>query len=314
MYGYFDVDGACLKNNERRVFHSYYCRLCYCLWNRGGQPARYLTTYDATVYNLILAIAMEEERPPFFPCERIKTGNKKHFRGDAVGNLIADLSVIGFYIKVRDNETDGDKLKARCAKLLFGRLFKKVLSEHGTVYEEAYKLIQEMDRVQKEGAPIDVVLSKYAEAMEYGFRASFKVEEKYYKCINRIARWILLIDMIDDYDSDKKKGRVNSLLREDADTIQEYFEKYYWEFIPLVRGEMEELKKALDDVYSQKTEWVVVNKILRHSMATLVPNILSGKDVAFHYFSNTCTKNKRMVEEDLIKKRYEKSTINNKSN
>ena len=106
MYGYFDLIGACLKNNERSVFNSYYCRLCYCLWNKGGQKARYLTTYDAAVYNLVMAVAGKDERPPCFDCERIKTNNKKHFKDDPIGYIIADLSILGFATKAKDNAAD----------------------------------------------------------------------------------------------------------------------------------------------------------------------------------------------------------------
>jgi hypothetical protein len=284
------------------------------LWNKGGQTARYLTTYDATVYNLVVAIAGGDECPPLFSCERVKTNHKKYFKDDAIGNLIADLSLIGFAIKVKDNETDGDKAKAFFAKLFVGNVIKKTIKEKKELYEKSYEAILKMDALQVANAPIGEVLEAYGEAMASGFRAYFDFEEKYFYCIKRIARWVFLIDMFDDYEKDVKKNNPNSLKKEGCNTINELFEKYYWEIVPFVRAEIEELKKALYDIRNDKIEWVVLNKIVRHSMATTIPDILNGVDVSYHYFSNTCMKNVRAIEKKRIIKKYEKDSVNNKSN
>ncbi|MBO5223657.1 MAG: hypothetical protein J6C23_04005 [Clostridia bacterium] len=314
MYGYFDPDKVFLKNNERNVFNAYYCRLCYCLWNKGGQPARYLTTYDAAVYNLVVAVAGSDQRPPLFACERIKTKNKNYYKEDKLGNLIAELSLIGFYIKVKDNETDGDKAKAFWAKLLFGRLMKKTVENNKEVYAKSDADIVKMDTIQQAGAPIEEVLSAYADAVVNGFRRYFDFDEKYFDCIRRISRWVLLIDMFDDYNEDVKRNLPNSLKREGCNTLSELFDKYYWELIPLVRKEIEGMKEALYNICDGSTEWIVLNKILRHSMATLIPDIINGKDISYHYFRHTCIKNLRSIEYKRIREKNEKNSAYNKGN
>lgn len=314
MYGYFDTVKAYLRNNELSVFNSYYCRLCYCLWNKGGQPTRYLTTYDATVYNLIVAIAGGDERPPFFSCERVKTNHKNYYKDDKVGNLIADLSLIGFAIKIKDNETDGDKAKAFFANLLFGRVIKKAIDRNKELYEKSYESILAMDALQQSGASLEVVLEAYGEALVYGFKHLFDIGEKYLHLIKLVARWVFLIDMFDDYNDDVKKKRPNTLIKEGCNTISELFDKYYWEIVPFVRREAENMKKALCDIRDDSSEWVILNKILRHSLATLVPAIINGEDVSYHYFRHTCVKDMKSNERKRILKKYEKDTANNKSN
>ena len=314
MYGYFDSDKAYLRNNESNIFKSYYCRLCYCLWNKGGVSARYLTTYDATVFNLVVAIAGADERPPLFPCERVKTHNKKYFKEDKVGNIIADLSMYGVAIKIKDNEADGDKAKAFWANFFVGKALKKAINNNKEDYEKAVEDIRRMDTLQQNNAPIEEVLEAYGLSVENGFRRAFNLEEKYLYCIKRIARWVLLIDMFDDYNKDFPRKSPNSLRKEECPTIDKLFEKYHWEIIPLVRKEIDELKNALLDIRNDMTEWVVLNKIIRHSMATLIPDILNGKDVSYHYFKSTCLKNVRSIQHKRIVKKYEKDTTNNKSN
>lgn len=287
MYGYFNYKNVYLRNNERTVFTCYYCRLCYCLWNKGGQKARYLTTYDATIYNLVLAIAGLDTCPPSLPCERIKTNNKKYFKSDEMGNLIADLAIIGFAIKVKDDEVDGDGKRAFFVNLLFGKLLKTTVKNHRDLFEKSYAAIVAMDKLQSENAPIEDVLNSYGKIMEDTFHYYFDVEEKYLRLFNVIARWIFLIDMLDDYNDDVKKKAVNSLYREDSATVTELFQKHYYELIPIVQSVGNDLKKSLQDIKCKKVEWVVLNKILRHSLATLVPDILAGLDVRFHYFKDT---------------------------
>lgn len=314
MYGYFNLIESCLKNNEKVVFNSYYCRLCYCLWNKGGQKARYLTTYDATVYNLIMAVAGQDNRPPCFVCERIKTNNKKYFKDDPIGYIIADLSILGFIIKTRDNEADGDRLKAFFANLLFHKLFKKTISSNQSLFEASCSTIAEMDKLQQANGSIEEVLSLYGLTMENSFRHFFDAEDIYFNCINRVARWTFLLDMIEDYDDDYRLHRPNSLMQEDSKTIAELFNKHYFELIPFFRKEMDELKKALLTIKNDTVEWIVLNKLVRHSMATLIPNVLNGKDISFHYFKNT---HLQIVNHFKIKKtakKYEKNSTNFKSN
>lgn len=309
MYGYFDYKRSYLRNNERAVFTCYYCRLCYCLWNKGGQAARYLTTYDATLYNMVLALAGVDTRPPYLPCERIKTNNKKRFRDDEMGNLVADLSIIGFAVKVKDDETDGDGKRAFAANLFFKKLIKKTTERHRELYERSYASIVAMDGLQRQHAPAEEVLSAYGKIMEESFGYFFDLEEKYLHTINLLARWSFLIDMIDDYDDDVKNKAVNSLYREDSPTVKILFERHYCEMIPIVRRVMDELKSAVREIASEEAEWMILNKIVGHSLATLIPDILAGKDVRFHYFRDTVSSWKRIRKNKRLRKKYEKDPV-----
>ena len=308
MYGYFDYRNAYLRNNERVIFTCYYCRLCYCLWNKGGQKARYLTTYDATLYNLILAIAGLDSCPPSLPCERVKTNNKKFFKDDKIGNLIADLSVIGFAVKVKDDQTDGDGKKAFIANLFFKKLMNKTVNAHRELYDREYASILELDRLQRENAPIQDVLNIYGNTMEDAFRSFFDLDEKYLRVVNALARWSFLIDMIDDYNKDVKNGAVNSFFQEDSPTVQTLFEKHYYEFIPVVQKVRDELYESVQEIACEKTEWIILHKILSHSLATLVPDILTGKDVRYHYFRDTVAAWKRIKDKRKFEKKYEKNS------
>ena len=309
MYGYFNPLKVCLRNNELAIFNAYYCRLCYCLWNKGGQRARFLTTYDAVVYNLVLTIAGADTTPQTLPCQKIATSHKKMYRSDENGNLLADLSVLGFAIKVKDNRADGETFKAFMANFLFGGLCKKTEKKYTDLFAHCDASIAEMDRMQAAGAPIGDVLSAYAATMEYAFRQFFKAEDKYFTLINLIARWTFLIDMVDDYDEDVKKKRVNSLIRPDSPTRDVLFDKHYTELLPFFRAEEEALRDAINAIRCEMPEWLVLHKILRHSLATLIPDILCHEDVRFHYFRDTYLRCRKAKAEKRINKKYEKNPM-----
>ena len=65
MYGYFRPHNSYLTSAETNVFHSHYCRVCYCLRLIGGQACRFCTTYDAAVYSMIINLQKGEDNPPF---------------------------------------------------------------------------------------------------------------------------------------------------------------------------------------------------------------------------------------------------------
>lgn len=309
MYGYFDYKKAYLRNNEQEIFSCYYCRLCYCLWNKGGQKARYLTTYDATVYNLILAVAGADERPQHFPCQRVRTTNRNFFKDDVMGNLMADLVILGFAVKVRDNRADGDTVKAFFADLLFKKLMDKTVTKYKEFFDKSYAAICEMDKLQSADAPAEEVLSAYGKIMENSFRHFFSLDEKFFRLINATARWIFLIDMIDDYDDDIKHNAVNSLIRKDCSTVRELFDRHYNELLPLIQSQSRDLQQALSDVRCEKAEWTVLSKVIRHSTATLVPDILSGKDVRYHYFKNTLAIWRGVFSSRRVIRKYEKDPL-----
>ena len=310
MYGYFDLKDVCLSAGERHVFSCYYCRLCYCLWNKGGHAARYLTTYDATVYNLIIANAGFDSKPKSFNCQRILTGNKKHFKDDEVGGLIADLGILAFALKVRDNADDGDKGKAFIANLLFGRLFKKEIKKYPEVYEQGYQSIKELDAAQKANAPVDEALEIYGSTMAKTFKSFFPLEEKHLMAIDHLARWTFLVDMLDDYDKDFASGALNSFKREDSPTRQDLFDKHYDEILPIINKECLALRKAIDEIRSPRVEWYIVEKIVAHALENVIPGILEGKDVRYHYVRDTIANWKRARKNREVTRNYEKGPVN----
>ena len=127
MFGYFRPYHSNLTNSEKRLFESYYCRICYCLRILGGQLARFFTTYDGAIYSMIVDLQTKESNPPHLACERFGTKNLKYFENDEIGLKVARLSLISFGEKIRDDEIDKNYFKAKLGSLLFAKTIKKAV-------------------------------------------------------------------------------------------------------------------------------------------------------------------------------------------
>lgn len=315
MFGYFRPKDSYLRSDENRLFHAYYCRLCYCLWALGGQKSRFFTTYDVAVFNLVIAIAGLDKRPEYVPCQRFKHHNRDKYKDDHVGNLLAELSVIAFAIKIQDDIDDEGTFKAKLAAKVFSKPTKKVKAKHGELFSKGVECTKEIDRLQKNGAETNVVLDVYGQMMKTTFHYFFPtMEEKYLNLCYYLARWAFFVDMIADYDDDVKEGQRNSLMKPDSKTLEELFNKHYAEFSLFAKKENEDLKQAINEVKNDSLEWVVLNKIVSHALSTVIPNALEGKDVKFRYIAYLKEAFAHEMLARRIERKYEKSSNNSQSN
>ena len=139
MFGYFRPYHANLTNSEKKLFDSYYCRICYCLRILGGQLARFFTTYDGAIYSMIVDLQTKNTPPPHLPCERVGKRNLKYFQADEVGLKVARLSLISFGEKIRDDQLDRNHFKASLGALLFSKIIKKAQEAEPDMANDSYQ-------------------------------------------------------------------------------------------------------------------------------------------------------------------------------
>lgn len=305
MYGYFRPYDSELNDKHKRVFQSYYCRLCYCLWLYGGQTVRYFTTFDLTLYSMIIHLSVGAETPSFYGCQRIRTGNRDRFKGDEIGEKLARLSLVTFGEKFRDDMLDEGGIKNYLKKILFQKKVRKACAEDPELARIAYEGTEAINRLQAENADIDPLLNRYAIAMQDTVLTIADVKEEYLRLFRSLARWTYFVDILCDYDEDAAKGQYNPLRKEGYPTLAEYFHHNYDYLLAKNREISHEVYAALMGCRTSRPEWDALFKIILHSLETVVPNILKGKDVTFHYFKELRNNRKHIAEEKkaLAKKR-----------
>lgn len=284
MFGYFRPNDSHLIGDQTGLFNAYYCRLCYCLRLKGGQKARAFTTFDVALYSMILNLFMKESSPPVVKCEKIKKENMSLFSNDEIGLRLASLSFIAFGEKIRDDELDGNKIRAKFLKLIYQKDIENAKKNEPEMAKIAYEGTELINKLQKENAPLEEVLKAYGDMSIASFCLIAPITDDYKNLLSSIAEWTFFIDMVADYDDDVKENAPNSLYDPRYKTLKEYFDNN-WHYLYQKNKEIaDRVYNGLISIKDDSIEWITLYKIVIHALDTVMQNILDGKDIKFHYF------------------------------
>lgn len=293
MFGYFRPYHSGLTNSEQRLFEAYYCRICYCLRITGGQLARFFTTYDGAIYSMIMDLQTKAPAPPRLKCERLGKKNLKVFSDDEDGLRIARLSLISFGEKIRDDQIDGNGVKVKIAKLLFSRSIDAAKIVEPVIAKNAYDGTEFINSLQNSNQPIERIFRAYGDMAASAFSQFIDLTFATEELIRSVSEWIFLVDMICDYDEDYKNHTYNGFKTEGCETFKDYFDTNYLYVLSVVEKSSARLLNALLAVRDDSPVWNILYKIITHALDTVIPNVLLGKDIKFHYFSDLFQRIKR---------------------
>ena len=286
MFGYFRPYHSNLTNSEKRLFESYYCRICYCLRILGGQLARFFTTYDGAIYSMIVDLQTKESNPPHLVCERFGTKNLKYFENDEIGLKVARLSLISFGEKIRDDEIDKNYFKAKLGSLLFAKTINKAVEAEPVIALNSYLGTEKINELQNNNSDIMEIFNAYGDMAVSTISQLSPLTLKSEELVRSVSEWIFLVDMICDYDEDYKNGTYNGFKTEGFATFSEYFDTHYVEFLEIVNKMSDRLVNAIMAVRDNTPLWNTLYKIIINAVNTVIPNRIMGKDIEFHYFSD----------------------------
>lgn len=284
MYGYFKPGSSGLTHEERKLFNSYYCRICYCLRILGGQSARFLTTYDVAIYSIILRLARSALTPPPVRCQRLATGMMKQYRDDEMGLRLARVSLVVFGEKIRDDYLDGENLKAAGMEVLFKKLIADACAAEPEIRKIALEGTDRINEMQDSGQQVERILDTYGEMVADIFCKLYPMEDDYRQLIKNIAVWTFYVDMLNDYAKDYKRGKYNGFTLEGCDNIQSCFDRNYLFFLYLNRKINNSITSQIEKIRDDSKDWIVLNKIVNCAIGTTAFYILCGNDVEFKFW------------------------------
>lgn len=261
MYGFFNPQGSRLSEDEMRLFKAYYCRVCYCLRIAGGQTARFFTTYDMAMFSIVLNIYGKNTPPPHFRCEKFKKNAMRFFSDDGEGKRLAYTSVIVFGEKIRDDETDGNTLRAGFMNLIYRKIVKDARSKEPEIARCARNGADDIERLQNENAPLFTILLRYGKMISDMFSCVQELDERTDAALQSIAIWTFYMDMLYDYDGDFRSHSYNGFYREGFAHISDRFDSDYVYFLNVNRKISSMLRSSVDALKNPSPEWSVLNKI-----------------------------------------------------
>lgn len=215
MFGYVRYDMANLFVKDLMLYKALYCGLCKGIGKSCGQAARVGLSYDVTFLSALLHnmtgtdVKIEKEN-----CFEHAIRKRPIARADELTQELGALNTVLLYYKLTDDVEDGERGKGR--RLWFKKGYKRAKKGYPELVEivESYMKEQSAQEKSGTGSP-DMAADPTANMMQklsrhfLGERASDSSDELFYS----LGKWVYLIDALDDYDKDKKKGGYNPFVK-----------------------------------------------------------------------------------------------------
>ncbi len=211
MFGYVRADTPYLYIKDEQLYRAMYCGVCKGIAEVCGQTARMGLSYDVTFLSVLLHnIAGVDVKIEKGHCLTHCIRARKMAEVDELTRKLGGLNTVLVYYKYTDDIEDGDR--GRGKRLWFKRGFKrakraypeieKIVREHLAIQEGVERA--KTDSVDRAADPTARMLSAFSD-YALGEKATEDTRGLFYA----IGKWIYLIDALDDYDKDVKKGAYN---------------------------------------------------------------------------------------------------------
>ena len=211
MFGYVRADTPYLYIKDDTLYRAMYCGVCKGIAQVCGNAARMALSYDITFLSVILHnikgvdVKIEKQH-----CLTHCIRSRQMAEVDELTRQLGALNTFLAYYKCTDDIEDGDGGKWK--RLFLKKGFKRAKRK----YPEIEKIVREnlAEQAKTEKAKTESVdraadatakiLAEFSDlALED--KASVYTHNLFYA----VGKWIYLIDALDDYDKDRKKGAYN---------------------------------------------------------------------------------------------------------
>ena len=214
MFGYVRADTPYLYIKDDILYRAMYCGVCKGIAKVCGHSARMGLSYDVTFLSVLLHnlsgldVKIEKQH-----CLTHCIRTRQMAEVDELTCRLGALNTMLVYYKYTDDIADGDK--GRGKRLWFKKGFKRAKK----AYPEIEKIVRENMRAQEEtekqktesiDRAADATANMLAEFSDYALEE--KATPYTRNLVYALGKWIYLIDALDDYDKDKKKGAYNPFL------------------------------------------------------------------------------------------------------
>ncbi len=214
MFGYVRADTPYLFIKDETLYRAMYCGVCKGIAEVCGHSARMGLSYDVTFLSVILHnIAGIDVKIEKSHCLTHCVRSRQMANVDELTRQLGALNTLLVYYKYTDDIQDGDK--GRGKRLWFKKGFQRAARKYPEIARIVRDNLSAQERAEK--AKIDSVdraadatATMLAEFSDYALKdkANSYTRNLFYA----VGKWIYLIDALDDYDKDKKKGAYNPFL------------------------------------------------------------------------------------------------------
>ncbi len=211
MFGYvkYDLPNLCVK--DVMLYKALYCGLCKGIARSSGQTARMGLTYDmaflsALLHNMMgVNIVVEPQN-----CFEHAVKKRPIQKTDALTEELGALNTVLCYYKLTDDIADGEH--GRGKRLWFKSGMRRARKKYPALVGLVEKFMREQrDAEKSKTASLDMAAEPTAnmmKALSEHFLSDMGTPDSL-ALFYELGKWIYLIDALDDYEKDARKGNYN---------------------------------------------------------------------------------------------------------
>ena len=222
MFGYVKPFIPELKVGQHELYKSVYCTLCRRQKELTGFFSSFYLSYDFVFLALLRGSIMGDKycaadsRCAYNPLKK-----KKNVEACRSIDYTACAATLLTYYKLKDDVDDGrgfEKIKKWVAMCSLKKAKKRAIKLYSLPEEYVYNKLKELSELESSGGGtldgcahiFGEILSAVSSSCIDDEMQEFVLEKLFY----HVGRWIYIIDAIDDYPDDLKKGNFNPLLND----------------------------------------------------------------------------------------------------
>ena len=211
MFGYVRADTPYLYIKDDALYRAMYCGVCKGIAEVCGHAARMGLSYDVTFLSVLLHnisgqdVTIEKQH-----CLTHCIRSRQMAHVDELTRQLGALNTVLAYYKYTDDIADGDR--GRGKRLWFKKGFKAAKRKYPDIERIVRENLKEQEKAERANTDSIDRAADATAMMLADFSDHVLGEKKTQNTRNlfyAIGKWIYLIDALDDYDQDLKKGSYN---------------------------------------------------------------------------------------------------------
>ena len=214
MFGYVRADTPYLYVKDDTLYQAMYCGVCKGIGKVCGNAARMGLSYDVTFLSVLLHnIVGQDVKIEKGHCLTHCIRSRKMAEVDELTKQLGALNTVLVYYKIQDDIQDGDKGKLK--RVWFQNGYKRAKKAYPEIEKIVAKYMSAQAQVERaKTESIDRAADSTAMMMQAfaSYALGDKDPEHTRNLFYALGKWIYLIDALDDYDKDKKKGAYNPFI------------------------------------------------------------------------------------------------------
>ena len=217
MLGYIEPEKNELKIKEFELYNGYYCGLCKEVGENYGQVCRMWLSNDMAFLALFLGALSEAEDQIKYEHYIVHPLKKKPIEVEAQSvKYASDMMMILFGEKFVDDIRDGERSKISGKLMRVAARYEKAANAHpkeATLINEALQTLYSYESKGKSNVrEMSASFGKVMETVFTGYPLAQEQRPAISAFAGNLGKWLYMLDMLDDFEKDKKHGGFNPLL------------------------------------------------------------------------------------------------------